>query len=264
MHDVQAEDDGRNIRIDRVGVRRVKFPLNVVARGGGLRPTVAEVDLAVELPQKWRGTHMSRLVEVMTSYRERLWLDTMGDLLDDLRSRLDARASFARVEFPFFIDKAAPVTGAVGPLAYRCALGGESVEGRVDLTLEVVVPVTTLCPCSQAMADRGAHNQRGAIKTVVRFHGPLFIEDLVELVEACGSCGVYSVLKRPDEKWVTEHAYARPRFVEDVVRDVAVALGERPDVTWFAIEAESHESIHDHDAYAFVKRDKRECGGGER
>jgi len=254
---VQNEEDPRLIRVDRVGVRRLQVPLAVCRREGGLQQTVAELDVAVDLPGRFRGTHMSRLLEEVGMYRDRLWLDTLPRLLTGLRERLKTDVAYVRVAFPFFVDKAAPVTGVVGPIAYRCAMGGRADETGCDVTLEVNVPVTTLCPCSRAMARHGAHNQRGVITTVVRFREAPWVEDIVELVEGCGSCGVYSVLKRPDEKWVTERAYGRPRFVEDVVREVAQRLHDDENIVWYAVEAESQESIHDHNAYAFIKRDKR-------
>ncbi len=258
MRDVQSEFDERKICIDRVGLRSVKIPLAILCRSGELQNTVAELDVAVDLPHRFRGTHMSRLFEEVAPFQARLWLDTLPDLLAALRERLEANTAFVRISFPFFINKAAPVTGTVGALSYFCTFGGKCDENGADITLEVNVPVTTLCPCSRAMSSKGAHNQRGIIKVVMRFSDPPWIEDLVELVEACGSCGVYSVLKRPDEKFVTERAYSRPRFVEDVVREVAQKLQAADNVLWFAVEAESQESIHDHNAYAFIKRDKRE------
>ena len=257
MRDVQSERDDRQLSIDRVGLRGVKVPIAVMRRGDQLEQTVAELDVAVDLPHRFRGTHMSRLFEEVSKYRDKLWLDNIDQLLMGLRERLETDEAFIRVAFPFFIDKAAPVTKSIGPISYQCAIGGKVDEKGCDITLEVSVPVTTLCPCSRALSQKGAHNQRGVIKTVVRFKKPIWIEDMVELVESCASCGIYSVLKRPDEKYVTERAYSRPRFVEDVVREVAGILQKDDNITWFAVEAVSQESIHDHDAYAFIKRDKR-------
>ncbi len=257
MRDVQSEHDDRRLPIDKVGLRGVKVPITVVRRGGELEATIAELDVAVDLPHRFRGTHMSRLFEEVSRYRQRLWFDNIGDLLASLRERLETAEAFIRVAFPFYIDKEAPVTKAVGPVYYQCALGGQINEDGTDVRLEVNVPVTTLCPCSRALSQKGAHNQRGVIKTVLRFTKPIWIEDIVELVESCASCGIYAVLKRPDEKYVTERAYSRPRFVEDVVREVASKLMEDDNIVWFAVEAVSQESIHDHDAYAFIKRDKR-------
>jgi len=257
VRDVQSEPDTRSIPIDRVGIRRVRYPLSVEMRDGSLQTTVAVIDLAVDLVENLRGAHMSRFFDALeTTIRSGLTPRTLEQLLELLLERFESDAAYVRVAFPLFVDKKAPVTGTQAPVAYDCAYSGSLDGSGSDCRLEVVVPVTTLCPCSQAMADQGAHNQRAKVKVVTRFNGVLWAQDLVEQIESCASCGIYAALKRPDEKYVTERAYARPRFVEDLVRDVAHRLEEDSRVTWFVVEAESHESIHDHDAYAFIKRSK--------
>lgn len=255
--DVQNQPDGRQITIDKVGVRGVRVPVAVPVNSGQIVNTVGDLDLSVELPHMFRGTHMSRLFEEFNKFSNYFWVDEMAALLKSLQERLGTESAFMRLEFPVFIEKLAPVTKIPGPLSYTCALGGKATGDDVDVTLEVSVPVTTLCPCSKELADFGAHNQRGIIKAVVRFKEAPVLIDLIRMIEDCGSCGIYSVLKRPDEKYVTEMAYNRPRFVEDVVREIAEKFTADDNITWFAVEAESQESIHDHNAYAFVKRDKR-------
>lgn len=257
LSDVQNETDNRKITIDKVGLRGVKVPVTVPVNSCKMVHTTGELDLSVELPHRFRGTHMSRIFEEFNKYNDCFWVDEMSDLLKSLQSRLETPNAFMRLQFPVFINKEAPVTKASGPLSYTCALGGSANKKEIDITLEVSVPVTTLCPCSKELADAGAHNQRGMIKAVVRFKKVPLLTDLISMIENCGSCGIYPVLKRPDEKYVTEMAYNNPKFVEDVVREVAQHFNEDDNITWFAVEAESQESIHDHNAYAFVKRDKR-------
>ena len=258
MRDVQSELDHRRIDIDRVGLRGVKLPISIISRDSSLVHTVAEVDMAVDLPHSFRGIHMSRLIEEFEVYRHGLDLKKLESLLQSFRERLEARVSYVRVAFPFFREKIAPISKIASPLSYPSAFSGRCDEDGADLTMEVKVPVTTLCPCSRALSEKGAHNQRGVIKSVVRFKGSLELEELIDFIEDSASCGIYSLLKRADEKYVTERAYSRPRFVEDVIREVAKRLDSEDRVTWYTVEAESHESIHDHEAYAFIKRDKNE------
>jgi GTP cyclohydrolase I len=255
--DVQNQVDDRCITIDKVGLRGVRVPVSVPVDSDLVISTVGDLDLSVELPHMFRGTHMSRLFEEFNKFSSYFWVDEMAILLRALQSRLETESAFMRLEFPVFIEKKAPVTKVRGPMSYSCALGGRATGDDIDVTLEVSVPVTTLCPCSRELADFGAHNQRGVIKAVVRFKKAPVLIELIKMIEDCGSCGIYSVLKRPDEKYVTEMAYKNPRFVEDVVREVAQKFAADENITWFAVEVESQESIHDHNAYAFIKRDKR-------
>lgn len=262
MKDVQAERDGRNMVVDEVGVRGLRFPVTVLDRGDELQATVAVVDMTVELPEDTRGTHMSRFVEVLNELDGPLTLERLGTMAEAVRLRLGARAASLKACFPYFMTRVAPVSAAKGRMAYDCAFQARVTEGEPspDLLLEVRVPVTLLCPCSKEISEAGAHNQRAWVMVSLRTARFRWIEDVVALVEDRASSPVYPLLKRPDEKHVTETAFARPRFVEDMVRDVAVGLRDDDDVLWFSVSVESHESIHDHDAWAHVKRDKRSEG----
>ena len=256
--DMQAKPDGRNIPIDRVGVRNVKYPMHIRGRDGEMQHTVGEFTLTVGLPKEFKGTHMSRFVEVLSEHNHDLSVDTIPAVLERLRHRLNANTAHLDVKFLLFMEKAAPVTGKTGMMGFEC--GFLATGGEVDaFQLELVVPVTTLCPCSREIADRGAHNQRGYVRiklTPDRNLETLWLEDVIEMVEAAGSAPLYPLLKRPDEKYVTELAYDNPRFVEDMVREVALAFDAESRVLAYEIEVENHESIHDHNAYAYLKRER--------
>lgn len=255
MVDIQASQDERNIPIDKVGVRRVKYPMWVRERDNGPQQTVGEFSLTVDLPREFKGTHMSRFLEVLAEHNHDVSAETIPNILDRLRERLKAETAHLEVRFTFFREKAAPVTGKVGMMGYECgfsAAGGS----RNEFELLVTVPVTTLCPCSREISTYGAHNQRGYVMVRVRPKGLLWLEEVIDLVEACGSSPLYPVLKRPDEKYVTEKAYETPRFVEDMVREVALAFDAHDGILSYEIEVENHESIHDHNAYAYVSRTK--------
>ncbi|HLK15338.1 MAG TPA: GTP cyclohydrolase FolE2 [Fimbriimonadaceae bacterium] len=258
LADMQAAPDVRNIPIDRVGVRGVKYPMHVRGRDGEMQHTVGHFTLTVDLPKEFKGTHMSRFVEVLSEHNHDLSVETIPAVLEKLRRRLSAKTAHLEVTFLLFMEKAAPVTGKTGMMGFECgflATGGATNE----LQLELVVPVTTLCPCSKEIADRGAHNQRGYVRlklTPDRSRETLWLEDLIETVEAAGSAPLYPLLKRPDEKYVTELAYDNPRFVEDMVREVALALDADRRVLSYEIEVENHESIHDHNSYAYLKRER--------
>jgi GTP cyclohydrolase I len=256
LADVQAGADGRNIPIDKVGVRKVKYPIRIrVHKGGPPQQTVGEFSLTVDLPRHFKGTHMSRFLEVLGEHNDDISAATLPDILARLLERLPAENAHVEVRFTYFIEKSAPVTRSTGMMGYACAFFASG--GKVnDSVLEVVVPVTTLCPCSKEIAEFGAHNQRGYVTVRLRSTALVWIEEVVELVEASASAPLYPVLKRPDEKFVTEQAYQNPRFVEDMVREVALALDEHPLVTSYEVEVENHESIHDHNAYACVRRVK--------
>lgn len=256
LSDVQSSHDERNIPIDRVGVRGVKYPIAVRDRDGELQRTVGSFTLTVDLPREFKGTHMSRFLEVLSEYNHDISAETIPTILDKLRARLKAETSHLDVTFTLFREKAAPVTGKRGMMGYECgfcATGGASDDYRVYAN----VPVTTLCPCSKEISDYGAHNQRGYVRVWVKPRGGmLWLEDLIDMIESSASAPLYPVLKRPDEKFVTEQAYNNPRFVEDMVREVSVKFDAHPNVGDYEIEVENHESIHDHNAYAYVKRTK--------
>jgi len=260
LKDTQNEPDYRHIPIDRVGVKELRYPIQIRDKAHSLQSTVAKVALTVDLPHHFKGTHMSRFVEVLNEHGPILHVDNIREILAQLREKLHSQKAHADFEFPFFLEKKAPVTGAVGMMDYLVHFSATSDGETSDFVLTVVVPVTTLCPCSKAISEFGAHNQRGKVTYSVRFHKPIWIEDLIGLVESCASCELYSLLKRPDEKAVTERAFLNPVFVEDLVRNVAARSDLEPNIKWFRVEAENFESIHNHNAYAVIERTTEKAG----
>ncbi len=254
LTDTQSLPDTRQLAIDRVGVKNLRYPIQVRDKARTLQSTIATVTLTVDLPHHYKGTHMSRFIEALNAQGPILHVDSIRRILRELRERLEARRAHVDFEFPFFLEKLAPVTGAVGLMDYSVRFAATSSEDGGDFVMTVVVPVTTLCPCSKAISSNGAHNQRGQVTYAVRFTKSIWIEDLIRLAESCASCELYSLLKRPDEKYVTERAYANPVFVEDLVRNLAAKSNEYPDITWYRIEAENFESIHNHNAYAMIEK----------
>jgi GTP cyclohydrolase I len=255
--DVQASQDDRGVGIDRVGIKDFRMPIRVLSRDDIEQQCVAAVDMYVSLPPDVRGTHMSRFVEVLQEREEAFTAARSLEICRDAKARLKASEAHLDLEFEYFVQKEAPMTGAVGPLNYQVGISAYSGISD-DLLLTVTAPATSLCPCSKEISQYGAHNQRCEIQASVRFEGDLWIEDLIETIESCASSPVYSLLKRPDEKHVTEKAYENPKFVEDIVRDLALALQTDDRVVWFAVRSENFESIHNHNAYAEIVRDKRE------
>ncbi|MDX2114986.1 MAG: GTP cyclohydrolase FolE2 [Planctomycetota bacterium] len=256
MPDVQATADDRRVAIDKVGVRQVTYPVTLRERQGGQQTTVASVNMYVSLPHHQKGTHMSRFLEVLNTHAHPLTPDGIPLVCRSIKERLNAETAHLEFAFPYFIEKRAPVTGAAGLMDYRVTFSAES-NSHDDFVMTVRAPAASLCPCSKEISEYGAHNQRCEITASVRFKGTMWIEDLVEHLESAASCAVFAVLKRPDEKWVTERAYDNPKFVEDIVRDLAVKLNRDERVTWYAISSENFESIHNHNAYAEITRDKR-------
>jgi GTP cyclohydrolase I len=254
--DVQSRPDRRRIPIDQVGVSDLRYLVVVADRSERPQPTVARLRMSVSLPQEVKGTHMSRFIEVLNEFGPELHVDNIRQLLGNLATRLDSSCAHLDIEFPFFLQKPAPVTGAVGLMDYNVRFSATCENGKIDFIVTVIVPVTTLCPCSKAISAHGAHNQRGHVTFAIRFAHPIWIEDLVQLVESCASSELYSLLKRPDEKAVTERAYENPVFVEDLVRNIAVRAQAEPDILWYKVEAENFESIHNHNAYACVEQHK--------
>ncbi len=260
MPDVQARADERRIAIDRVGVKDITYPLRLRTREGGEQHTVATVNMYVALPATQKGTHMSRFLEVLNEHHcQPLTPARIPDVTHRIRERLRAREAHFEAHFPYFMPKRAPVTQAEGMMDYEASLACTS-NGEDDLVLTVAVPATSLCPCSKEISAYGAHNQRCRIEASVRFTGTVWIEDLVEMLEASASNPLYAVLKRPDERHVTERAYENPKFVEDIVRDLAQLLEADERITWYSINSENYESIHSHNAYAQLTRDKRQAG----
>ncbi len=254
LRDTQSEPDTRNIAIDRVGVRALRFPIQIRDKARAVQNTVATAALTVDLPHQHKGTHMSRFVEVLNSHGPLLHVDNITDILHQLTERLRSQNAHVDFEFPFFLGKPAPITGAVGLIDYTARFSASLENGVSDFVVTVLVPVTTLCPCSKAISTAGAHNQRGLVTLAVRATRPPWIEDLIRLVEDSASCELYSLLKRPDEKAVTERAYENPVFVEDLVRNVAARCDADANVLWYRVEAENFESIHNHNAYALIEK----------
>jgi GTP cyclohydrolase IB len=260
MPDVQASADGRQVAIDRVGVKDVTYPIRLRTPDGGEQTTVASINMCVGLPHYQKGTHMSRFLEVLNEHAgEPVTPDMIPGITRAIRERLNADEAFFEATFTYFITKRAPVTKAPGIMDYQVTFEC-SANHETDFVLGVTAPATSLCPCSKEISLYGAHNQRCHIGAKVRFEGQLWIEQLVGHLEAAASNPVYAVLKRPDEKKVTEDAFDNPKFVEDIVRDLALRLESDRSITWFSIESENFESIHNHSAYAQLTRDKR---GGE-
>ncbi len=255
MADIQGLPDDRQIEIDKVGVRDILYPITVMDRSRKTQQTVARVSMYVNLPHQFKGTHMSRFVELLNEHCHDMSTRALPDILRAMRRRLRARAAHLEVEFPFFMLKKAPVSGAEGLLAYKCISRGEVAARKVIQTYEVQVPITALCPCSKAVSDHGAHNQRGLVTVCFRQRRFIWFEEIIQLVERSASCEVYSVLKREDEKYVTERAYENPMFVEDVAREVAVKLMAHERIAWFSVAVENQESIHAHNAYAHIERE---------
>lgn len=255
LKDTQNERDHRRIAIDRVGVKNLRYPIQVRDKAGSVQSTVATVSLAVDLPHQYKGTHMSRFVEVLNSHGPVLDVHSISGIPRELLERLNAQRAHIKFRFPFFLRKKAPVTKAAGLMDYEVIFEIDATRESQDFVLTVIVPVTTLCPCSKAISERGAHNQRGNVTYAARFRSePVWIEDLIRLVEKSASCELYSLLKRPDEKHVTEAAYDNPVFVEDLVRNVAAASNAQEALAWYRVEAENFESIHNHNAWAMVEK----------
>jgi GTP cyclohydrolase IB len=255
--DVQSTPDLRNMPIDKVGIKDIRHPVRVKDRSQGEQHTIAQFNMYVELPHNFKGTHMSRFVEILNNHDPEISVESFKDMLAETAERLDAETGHIEMSFPYFITKAAPVSGVHSLMDYEVTLIGEFSRGKRSMTIKVVVPVTSLCPCSKEISQFGAHNQRSHVTVTVRTNTFVWIEDLIELVEKQASCELYGLLKRPDEKYVTERAYENPKFVEDMVRDVGALLNNDDRIDAYIVESENFESIHNHSAYAMIQRDKR-------
>ncbi len=260
MPDMQQSPDNRNIAIDKVGVKDIRYPIVVQDKQREQQHTVARVNMYVDLPEQFKGTHMSRFIEVLNLYHGEISVENMETILAEMKQRLEATRAHLELDFPYFIEKTAPVSGARSLLEYQCRMLG-TLEDRFDFMLEASIPVTSLCPCSKEISERGAHNQRSNVTVQIRYSEHIWLEDLIAWVEECASCQVYSLLKREDEKAVTEQAYDNPMFVEDMVRAVTEKLRAVPEIDWFKIQCENFESIHNHSAYAMVEEHRpQSCG----
>ncbi|MCB1736566.1 MAG: GTP cyclohydrolase I FolE2 [Gammaproteobacteria bacterium] len=256
MVDVQSSADLRHIAIDKVGIKDIRHPVRVHDRSDGEQHTVANFNMYVNLPHNFKGTHMSRFVQILNNHDKEISVDSFKVMLTEMAQMLEADEGHIEMSFPYFINKRAPVSGVESLMDYEVTLIGEIKGGETHTNIKVVVPVTSLCPCSKEISAYGAHNQRSHITVNCRTKGFLWIEELVEMVEKQASCELYGLLKRPDEKFVTERAYDNPKFVEDAVRDVAAALNAEDRITAYVVESENFESIHNHSAYALISHDK--------
>src|SRR5271170_4289157 len=255
VEDVQASADTRQLPINRVGIKEVSHPVRVKDRSAGEQHTIANFNMYVSLPHNFKGTHMSRFVEILHGERE-ISVESFRAMLRTMTARLEADTGHIEMSFPFFIMKKAPISGVESLMDYRCMLIGEHHQGRTEMWVRVTVPVTSLCPCSKKISDYGAHNQRAHVTIKAKLRSHMWIEELIEIAESEASCELYGILKRPDEKYVTERAYDNPKFVEDMVRDVAARLNADDRIAAYTVESENFESIHNHSAYALIERDK--------
>ena len=256
MPDVQSYPDSRQIAIDKVGIKSIRHPVRVADKAGGVQHTVATFNMYVYLPHHFKGTHMSRFVEILNGYEREISVENFEDMLRRMVARLEAESGHIEMSFPYFINKKAPVSGVESLIDYEVTFIGEIKEGRYQQQIKVLVPVTSLCPCSKQISDYGAHNQRSHVTLTVRTNTFVWIEDIVRIAEKNASSELYGLLKRPDEKYVTERAYDNPKFVEDLVRDIAAELNRDERIDAYVVEAENFESIHNHSAYALIERDK--------
>jgi GTP cyclohydrolase I len=257
IEDVQNRADTRQIPINRVGVKEILHPVRVKDRSGGEQHTVANFNMYVYLPHNFKGTHMSRFLEILHSHEREISVDSFMDILRQMTERLESEAGHIEMKFPYFVNKTAPVSGVKSLLDYQASLIGEVKRGgATDLWVKVVVPVTSLCPCSKKISAYGAHNQRSHVTIKARIASHVWIEELIDFAEKEASCELFGILKRPDEKWVTERAYDNPKFVEDMVRDVAVRLNNDERIREYVVESENFESIHNHSAYALIESNK--------
>ena len=258
IEDVQARADTRRIPINRVGVKDINHPVRVKDRAAGEQHTIANFNMYVSLPHDFKGTHMSRFVEILHHHEREISVDSFRAMLEEMTTRLEADSGHIEMSFPFFVMKRAPVSGVESLMDYRAALIGDRLGNRSETSVRVLVPVTSLCPCSKSISAYGAHNQRSHVTITAKLRRHMWIEELIDIAESEASSELYGILKRPDEKHVTERAYENPKFVEDLVRDVAVRLNADERVSAYVVEAENFESIHNHSAYALVERDKDE------
>lgn len=254
--DVQNLVDTRHIAINKVGIKSIRHPIAVKDQSVGIQRTIALFNMYVGLPHNFKGTHMSRFVAILNGHEREISVENFSVMLAEMVEKLEAKSGHIEMNFPYFINKSAPVSGVQSLMDYDVTFIGDIADGKIDFSLKVVVPVTSLCPCSKKIADYGAHNQRSHVTVTIRTNADVWIEELVSLVESEASCELYSLLKRPDEKFITERAYDNPKFVEDMVRDVAARLNAEPRVDAYTVESENFESIHNHSAYALIQRDK--------
>jgi GTP cyclohydrolase I len=252
IEDTQNKTDHRHLDIDKVGIKAITHPIIVKDKTGVVKHTNATFSMYVHLPQNFKGTHMSRFVEILNTNKREISVTSFKEILEEMLQRLEAKSGYLEMQFPYFVNKKAPVTKSESLMNYDISFIGEMVDGKIINTTKVTVPVTTLCPCSKKIAKHGAHNQRSHITLTLVTNQCVWIEDIIELIENQASCELYGILKRPDEKYVTEKAYENPKFVEDIVRDVATEIKKNKKISHYIIESENFESIHNHSAYALI------------
>ena len=256
IEDVQSRKDTRNIPINKVGIKDIRHPVRVRDRSAGEQHTIANFNMYVNLPHNFKGTHMSRFVEILHQHEREISVKSFKDMLNEMTDRLEAESGHIEMAFPYFVSKKAPVSGVESLMDYDVTFVGEIHNGTPELMIKVVIPVTSLCPCSKKISDYGAHNQRSHVTVTAKIKEFVWIEELIDIVEKEASCELYGLLKRPDEKMVTERAYDNPKFVEDMVRDVAARLNEEDRIGYYIVESENFESIHNHSAYALIEKQK--------
>ena len=254
--DIQSSKDTRHIPIDLVGIKDIQHPIVVRDRNGGEQHTVAHFNMYVNLPHNFKGTHMSRFVEILNQHEYEITVKSFKTMIEEMTNLLNAQAGHIEMSFPYFITKSAPVSGVKSLMDYQVSFIGEIRDNKPSVQVKVVVPVTSLCPCSKNISDYGAHNQRSHITATVNTRSFIWIEELIETIEKVASCELYGLLKRPDEKYVTEKAYDNPKFVEDIVRDVAIEFNKDDRIAAYTVESENFESIHNHSAYAKLTHEK--------
>ena len=255
--DVQNSADTRQLAINKVGIKAIRHPIKVQDKTGGIQHTIAVFNMYVGLPHNFKGTHMSRFVEILNGHEREISVENFPTMLREMLEKLEAETGHIEMNFPYFINKAAPVSGVQSLMDYDVTFIGDISGDEISFSLKVVVPVTSLCPCSKKISDYGAHNQRSHVTITARTTERVWIEEIVQLVESEASCELFGLLKRPDEKYVTERAYDNPKFVEDMVRDVAARLNAESRIEAYVVESENFESIHNHSAYALIERDKK-------
>lgn len=256
IEDVQGREDTRRIAINKVGIKDISHPVRVRGRDGRDQHTVATFNMYVNLPHHFKGTHMSRFVAILEGHDREITVESFHDMLAEMTDRLEAESGHIEMTFPYFINKRAPVTGVESLMDYQVSFLGERHDGVSETAIRVAVPVTTLCPCSKQISEYGAHNQRSLVTVTAKLRQFLWLEELIETVEKEGSSELFGLLKRPDEKQVTERAYRNPKFVEDIVRDIAVQLNRDERIRSYSVSSENYESIHNHSAYALIEHDK--------
>ena len=256
MEDVQNSKDTRHIPINKVGIKDIRHPVRVADRTGGEQHTIANFNMYVNLPHNFKGTHMSRFVEILNNHEREISVKSFKEMMVEMTERLEADSGHVEMNFPYFVNKTAPVSNVKSLMDYDVTFIGDFIDGDNQFTLKVLVPVTSLCPCSKKISDYGAHNQRSHVTVTAKVKDFIWIEEIIDLVEQEASCELYGLLKRPDEKAITERAYDNPKFVEDMVRDVAARLNADDRISAYIVESENFESIHNHSAYALIEKDK--------